>query len=67
MSEIHFKIDGVDRVAQPGDTILKAAEAAGIKIPTLCFNKKISRTTSCFVCVVKDMKTGRFLPSCVSI
>ena len=64
MSEIHFKIDGMDRVAQPGDTILKAAEAAGIKIPTLCYNQKISRTTSCFVCVVKDMKTGKFLPSC---
>ena len=64
MSEIHFKIDGMERVAQPGDTILKAAAEAGINIPTLCYNQKISKTTSCFVCVVKDKKTGRFLPSC---
>ena len=64
MSEIHFKIDGMDRIAKPGDTILKAATEAGIQIPTLCYNQKISKTTSCFVCVVKDKKTGKFLPSC---
>lgn len=64
MSEIKFKIDGKEFAAQPGETILKVAEKNGISIPTLCHNEKISRTTSCFVCVVKDSKTGRFLPSC---
>ncbi|MBN2640825.1 MAG: (2Fe-2S)-binding protein, partial [Victivallales bacterium] len=64
MSEIKFKIDGKEFTAQPGETILKVAEKNGISIPTLCHNEKISRTTSCFVCVVKDSKTGRFLPSC---
>ncbi len=64
MAEIHFMIDGKPQVAQPGETILKAAEKAGIHIPTLCYNSKVSRTTSCFVCLVKDNKTGKFLPSC---
>lgn len=64
MQEIHFTIDGKPQVAAPGETILAAARKMGLDIPTLCHNQKISRTTSCFVCVVKDMKTGRFLPSC---
>lgn len=61
---IRFFLDGREVVAGPGETILAVAGRLGIKIPTLCFNPKISRTTSCFVCVVKDLKTGKFLPSC---
>ena len=64
MSDIIFKIDGREVAAQPGETILQAAARIGVEIPTLCYNQKISRTTSCFVCVVKDCKTGKFLPSC---
>lgn len=64
MPEIHFKIDGKPQTAAPGETILSVARKMGLDIPTLCHNQKISRTTSCFVCVVKDSKTGRFLPSC---
>ena len=61
---IKFKIDGKEFEAEPGQTILSVADANGIYIPTLCYNEKISRTTSCFVCLVKDLKTGRFMPSC---
>ena len=64
MANITVTIDGKQLTAAPGETILKIARDAGIQIPTLCHNEKISRTTSCFVCVVKDVKTGRFLPSC---
>jgi len=64
MSEIKFTIDGREAVAQPGETILKVATRLGIEIPTLCFNARVSRTTSCFVCTVKDLKTGKFVPSC---
>ena len=64
MDNITFKIDGKDICAAPGRTILDIAQEYGISIPTLCHNQKISRTTSCFVCVVKDVKSGRFLPSC---
>lgn len=64
---VEFKIDGKIIVANDGETILQAATRNGIAIPSLCYNQKISRTTSCFVCVVKDVKSGRFLPSCSSI
>ncbi|MCP3968551.1 MAG: FAD-dependent oxidoreductase [Lentisphaerae bacterium] len=66
MSNIKIKLDGKDIVADSNKTILQIAEENGIQIPTLCHNQKVSRTTSCFVCVVKDAKTGRFLPSCSS-
>jgi len=64
MPAVKFTIDGKAVEAQPGETILKIAGKAGIEIPTLCFNAKVSKTTSCFVCMVKDLKTGKFLPSC---
>lgn len=64
MSNITVTIDGKQLTAALGETILNIAQKAGIAIPTLCHNEKISRTTSCFVCVVKDLKTGRFMPSC---
>lgn len=64
MSKINFILDGKEVSAETNQTILCVAAENGIQIPTLCHNEKISRTSSCFVCVVKDLKTGRFLPSC---
>ena len=64
MNNITFILDGKEVTTEPNKTIVSIAAANGIHIPTLCHNEKISRTTSCFVCVVKDAKTGRFLPSC---
>ncbi|MCK4982374.1 MAG: FAD-dependent oxidoreductase, partial [Victivallaceae bacterium] len=64
MSNIKFILDGKEVTAEPNKTIVNIATENGIHIPTLCHNEKVSRTTSCFVCVVKDAKTGRFLPSC---
>ena len=63
---IEFILDGKKVSAEPGMTILDVAKANGIEIPTLCREQRISRTTSCFVCVVRDKKTGKFLPSCSS-
>ncbi len=64
MSKVTFKIDGREITVDKGTTILQAAEKMGVDIPTLCHNDKISHTTSCFVCIVKDKKSGKFMPSC---
>lgn len=61
-----FILDGKPVKAERGQTILEVAAGQGIVIPTLCREKRISKTTSCFVCVVKDKKSGRFMPSCSS-
>ena len=64
MSKIKISIDNQEVEVDAGATILDAAKKAGISIPTLCHNDKISHTTSCFVCLVKDKKSGRYIPSC---
>lgn len=59
---IKFTIDGVDVTAQPGQTILEAAEAAGIYIPRLCYLKGLIPHASCRVCTV--LVNGRPQSSC---
>ena len=54
MSEaIKFSIDGVAVEGRPGQTIMEAADAAGIYIPRLCARKDLSPHGSCRVCTVK--------------
>jgi [NiFe] hydrogenase diaphorase moiety small subunit len=50
---ITFTIDGVEVKGKPGQTILEAAEEAGIYIPRLCFLKGLTPHGSCRVCTVK--------------
>ena len=64
MSEktITFKIDGVEVKAAPGQTILEAAEDAGIYIPRLCAMKGLIPHGSCRVCTIKV--NGRAQTAC---
>lgn len=64
--KVIFKIDGKSVAVETGCTVLKAAESIGVDIPTLCNNEKISSNTTCFVCVVKDRASGKFVPSCAT-
>lgn len=67
MSDIRITIDHKICNAKSGQTILKVARENNIFIPTLCYDENITHNTSCFVCVVKDTGTGRFLPSCAAL
>ncbi len=54
MSEtIGFTIDGRPVRARPGQTILEAADAAGIYIPRLCAHRELHPFGACRVCTVK--------------
>jgi [NiFe] hydrogenase diaphorase moiety small subunit len=55
-------IDGVEVPAEPGQTILKAAEAAGIYIPRLCYHPDLVIHGSCRVCTV--LVNGRPQAAC---
>ena len=57
-----FTIDGVEVQAQPGQTILEAAQAAGIYVPRLCFMKDLVPFGACRVCTV--MVNGRPQTAC---
>lgn len=50
---ITFKIDGVEVKGCPGQTIMEAADEAGIYIPRLCYLKDLTPHGSCRVCTVK--------------
>jgi [NiFe] hydrogenase diaphorase moiety small subunit len=63
MSEVKFTIDGKLVAGQAGQTILKAAELAGIYIPHLCAYKNLIPHGSCRVCSVRV--NGRIQAACV--
>jgi len=50
----------------PGDTILMAARAAGIEIPTLCFLERKDPQGACRVCVVEVEKGKGLLAACAT-
>ncbi len=57
-------IDGTQVTVPVGATILEAAAGLGIKIPTLCWLKKVSTTGACRICVVKVEGVERFMTAC---
>lgn len=61
---ISLKIDDKKIEIENGKTILDAAKSIGIDIPTMCHYEGLEPFTSCLVCVVKDRKTGKLMPSC---
>ncbi len=63
MSEtIRFLIDGAEVTATRGQTIIQAADEAGVYIPRLCFMKDLSPGGSCRVCTV--LVNGRPQAAC---
>lgn len=57
-------IDGQTITVPAETTILDAAAALGITIPTLCWLKKISATGACRICIVKVEGIDRFMTAC---
>ncbi|MCF8367073.1 MAG: FAD-dependent oxidoreductase [Bacteroidales bacterium] len=50
-----------------GITIFQAAGMEGISIPTMCYSEGNHNHPSCMICVVKDAKSGKLLPSCATM
>jgi formate dehydrogenase alpha subunit len=50
---IRLTIDGQEVEIEAGLPIIAAAEKLGIKIPTMCYLKKVSTTGACRVCLVE--------------
>ena len=62
MSSITFTIDSVKIHAGAGQTIIEAADAAGIYIPRLCAHPELKPQGSCRICTV--LVNGRPQASC---
>ncbi|MHC4469829.1 MAG: 2Fe-2S iron-sulfur cluster-binding protein [Planctomycetota bacterium] len=59
---ITLLIDGVEVKAQPGQTILAAADEAGVFIPRLCHRPGLEPYGGCRICTVKA--NGRLVTAC---
>jgi NADH dehydrogenase/NADH:ubiquinone oxidoreductase subunit G len=64
---VKLKIDNTEYEVPEELTILDVAIGTGFNIPTLCHNSKLPHYSSCMVCMVKDNRTGNFLPSCSAL
>lgn len=53
MDKVKLTIDGIEMEVDQGTTVLEAARAVGIEVPTLCHLKGIHESSSCRVCVVE--------------
>ena len=59
-------IDERTIAAAEGATILDAARASGIEIPTLCWYPRLPNVASCRVCLVSVQGSGKMLPACAT-
>ncbi len=62
MDTIKMKINGMEVEVPANSTVLEAAEIAGVRIPTLCYMKKINAIGACRMCVV-EVKGARSNPA----
>ena len=51
--KITLTVDGIEIQGKPGQTILEAAEEAGVYVPRLCWMKDLTPAGSCRVCTVR--------------
>lgn len=61
---IQLEINGMSVEVPQGTTLLNAAKAAHIKIPTLCYHPDLKAGASCGICVVRNAGSGKLLRAC---
>lgn len=59
METVNVKINGKDYAVAKNTTVLEAAKAANIDIPTLCYLKDINEIGACRLCLVEVSEGGR--------
>ena len=65
MENVNLKINGLSVTSPEGSTLLEAAQAAGIRIPTLCYLKDINEIGACRMCVVEVKGARNLVAACV--
>lgn len=65
MDMVNVKVNGIAVSVPAGSTILQAAHAAGVEIPTLCFLKDINEIGACRICVVEATGARGLVTACV--
>lgn len=65
MEKVNVTIDGRKTSVPKNSTVLMAAGAMGIKIPTLCFLKDVNEVGACRMCVVEVNTSKSLEPACI--
>ena len=63
---VSLKIDGIDANVDGSLTILEAAEAVGVNIPTFCHHKMLNPFGACRVCLVEVKGNPKLLTACTT-
>ncbi len=63
---VTLTIDGKEVTVRRGTTLLKAAEAAGTRVPHYCYHDGLSSPAMCRLCLVDVEGVPKSLPSCVT-
>ena len=64
---VKLKIDNTEFEVPEGSTILDIATGSGFSIPTMCHKQGIPHYSSCMVCMVKEKRSGNYVPSCSAL
>jgi len=62
--DLTIYIDGREIYFTDGQTILEAAAAGGVNIPTLCHDERVAEYGACGLCVVEAENSPRLLRAC---
>ena len=65
MADIKVTVDNIQVTVPEGSTLLEAAHAAGIDIPTLCFLKDVNEIGACRMCLCEVEGARGLVTSCV--
>ncbi len=63
---VHIVINDEAVVAEADCTVLEAARAAGIDIPTICYHDHLTANAICRICVVEWTGSRTLVPACVA-
>ncbi len=66
MSEVQITFNGKKVTAQSGQTILEAAQAAGVDIPVLCYHPDLTAWGACRMCLVEVKGMRGLQAACTS-
>jgi len=64
---IIFKINGQEIEVEEGTTILNAARANAVEIPTFCYQDRLSTLASCRMCLIEVEGRPRLEPACATL
>ena len=63
---VKFTLNGKEVEVDEGLSLLDAIKTQGIKIPTLCYEEKVSSPGACRLCVVEVEGSRTLVPSCAT-